>query len=48
MFYRLPLLCETLTGGALTHIERHKKEDFKDKIKSELCGGFKNLHHHTF
>ena len=36
IFYKLPLLCETLTGEALTHVERHKKKKFKDKVKSEL------------
>ena len=26
IFYKIPLLCETLTGEALTHVEQHKNK----------------------
>ena len=32
------MICEILTGEALTCVEQLKKKNFKDKVKSELGG----------
>ena len=36
VFYKIPLLHETLTGEALTHVEQHKKKLKINLLKSEL------------